>query len=99
MSYCDIRLEAESDVGLNHELIGSFIFSLLMHNLLNLQLLGKLSAPTCGWGEAYKASGVKYSPFISPQKYSKKTSKVVEASSLTVPGKRLGTSEYSEFDY
>jgi len=70
-----------------------------MHNLLNLKLLGILLAPTCGQGEAYKASGVKYSPYISPQKYSKKTSKVVEASNLTVPGKRLSTSKYSEFDY
>lgn len=69
----DIQLNSPADyTGINHELIGSFIFSLIMLHIFNTRLFEDLKATKCGWEEVYKASGASYHCCISPQKYSKK---------------------------
>ena len=68
---CDIRLDTNKD-GYNHELIGSFVLSLIMHQLYNMQLFVQLDSSTtgCGWKGCYSTSNVAYHPYICPQKYS-----------------------------
>ena len=66
----DILIRTSSDISLNstssttnqpanhqvnHELVGSFVFALIMHHLYNTQLLEHMDAKIeCGWGKSYE---------------------------------------------
>ena len=102
----DVIIRTSSDINLvsttdeiNHELIGSFILSLMMHHLYNRQLFECLDPKVeCGWASSYAASKMKYDPYIYPQHYTAKVLQPMESHSVP-PTKKFCAAEYSDFDY
>lgn len=96
----DISLQSTTSDEINHEFIGSFILSLMMYHLYNMQLFKCLESEQdkCGWSSSYAASKMKFDPHIYPQSY---TAKVLSQKELqnTPPAKRSCATEYSDFDY